>query len=463
VGISRKSWRRTFVVILRPYQQNLFDRIQTALRTGIKNPLVVSPTGSGKTALFCYIASRARSAGSDTLILVHRRELVTQTSETLRRFDVSHGIIQPGITPSLHECVQLGMVQTIARRLTKITPPKLIIVDEAHHAAAGQYKAIIAAFPNAAVVGFTATPLRLDGKGLGDYFGAILEGMSVEWLMKNGFLCRPKYYAPPTCADLSGIKKRAGDFASDQLAEAMTKPKVTGDVIAHYRKICPDARAVAFCVTIAHAEQVCAEFNAAGITSAIISGDMASDARKKLVADFGAGIVRVLVSVDVVSEGFDIPAVETAILLRKTQSLGLYLQQVGRILRPIEGKQAIVLDHVGNIAKHGLAEDERTWTLEGVEKSEGKKNEVSRNKQCTGCYAVYDRFRNSSCPECGHIESPKIPEQADGELVEIERIAKTPLTHLMKEVKTRDDLKRIAKAKGYKPGWIWHASKDLKI
>jgi len=451
------------MIQLRPYQQELFDRIQGALRSGTRNPLVVSPTGSGKTATFCYIAHRAKSAGSDTLILVHRRELVTQTSETLRRFDVTHGIIQPGITPSPHETIQLGMVQTITRRLTKIKSPKLIIVDEAHHAAAGQYKAIIAAFPNAAVVGFTATPLRLDGKGLGDYFGAIIEGMTVEWLMENGFLCRPKYYAPPTCADLSGIKKRAGDFASDQLAEAMTKPKVTGDVIAHYRKICPNARAVAFCVTIAHAEQVCAEFNAAGITSAIISGDMATDARKKLVADFGAGIVRVLVSVDVVSEGFDIPAVETAILLRKTQSLGLYLQQVGRILRPVEGKQAIVLDHVGNIEKHGLAEDERTWTLEGVEKSEGKKNEVSRNKQCTACYAVYDRFKNKSCPECGNVEMAKIPEQAEGELIEIKRIEKAPLRELMKEVKTREDLKRIAAIKGYKKGFVYYKAKELNL
>jgi superfamily II DNA or RNA helicase len=155
--------------------------------------------------------------------------------------------------------------------------------------------------------------------------------------------------------------------------------------------------------------------------------------------------------------------VDAAILLRKTQSLGLYLQQVGRVLRPAEGKQAVILDHVGNIAKHGLAEDEREWTLEGVEKKDAKKGEVSRTKQCGGCYAVYDRFRNSSCPECGHIEAPKIPEQTEGELVEIKRIEKAPLRDLMKEVKTREDLKRIAKVKGYKPGWIWHAAKDLKI
>jgi len=450
-------------VILRPYQQDLFDRIQKTVREGIPNPLVVSPTGSGKTALFCYIAHRASQAGNDVLILVHRTELITQTSATLDNYGVPHGIIQPSITPSPHHKVQLAMVQTVSRRLLRIKSPRLIIVDEAHHAVAGQYRAIMTAFPNATVIGFTATPLRLDGKGLGDYFGKIIEGQSVEWLMENGFLCRPKYYAPPTCADLSNIKKRAGDFASDQLAAAMTKPKVTGDVIAHYRKICPSARAVAFCVTIAHAEQVCFEFNSAGITAGIISGDMAKDARKKLVEDFAASRIKILVSVDVVSEGFDIPAVETAILLRKTQSLGLYLQQIGRILRPAEGKQAVILDHVGNIEKHGLAEDKREWSLEGIQKSDSKQGEVSRNKQCKGCYAVYDRFKNKFCPECGYVEEAKLPEVSEGELVEYKRIKDAPLSLLMKNVKTRADLKRIAEIKGYKKGFVYYKAKELNL
>jgi DNA repair protein RadD len=447
-------------MILRPYQQDLFAAIQQSLRDGSKAPLVVSPTGSGKTATFCYIAHRSVVP---TLILVHRTELVAQTSETLARYGVEHGIIQPSITPAPEHKVQLGMVQTIARRLTRITPPKLIIVDECHHMPASQYRAVVAAFPNARVIGFTATPLRLDGKGLGDFFDKIIEGPRVEWLMENGFLCRPKYYAPPTCADLSNIRKRAGDYAADQLAQAMTKPKVTGDVIAHYRKICPDARAVAFCVTLAHAEQVAAEFNAAGISAGVIRGDMDKQDRKRIVEDLADAKIKVMASVDTVSEGFDLPAVDAAILLRKTQSLGLYLQQIGRVLRPIEGKQAVILDHVGNIAKHGLAEDEREWSLEGVEKKEAKKSEVSRNKQCTGCYAVYDRFRNKSCPECGHEEAPKIPEQTEGELVEIKRIEKAPLRELMKEVKTREDLRRIAKVKGYKHGFVWYKAKELGI
>jgi len=452
-------------MILRPYQQDLFAEIQTELRSGVRAPLVVSPTGSGKTALFCYIAHRASQANNDVLILVHRAELIIQTSETLARYGVSHGIIQPGISPAPQHRVQLGMVQTIARRLTKITPPKLIIVDEAHHSAASQYKSIRAAFPCAVAIGFTATPLRLDGIGLKDHFSKIIQGKTVEWLIQNGFLCRPKYYAPPCLADFSRVRTKMGDYISSELANEMSRPQITGDVIAHYRKICPDARAVAFCCTLNHAEQVCAEFNDAGIASGLISGSMDKQSRKQLVQDFSDNKIKVMVSVDVISEGFDIPAVETAILLRKTKSLGLYLQQIGRILRPAEGKQAVVLDHVGNIATHGLAEDEREWTLEGVDKKQGASKEAAQTIQCKQCWLVYSR-KDYFCPGCGWSPSTKEIRVSDGELEEVTQITQIktrPLRELLNQVKTREDLKRIAKIKGYKKGWVWHISKELNL
>jgi len=446
---------------LRDYQQDLFSRIQGAIRRGVRSSLVVSPTGSGKTATFCYIASRAERAGSPTLILAHRRELITQTSGTLGKFQVRHGIIQPGITPDPGKIVQLGMVQTIARRLGRMAIPKLIIVDEAHHAAAGQYRAIIKAFPSAAVVGFTATPLRLDGKGLGDYFHEIIPGPAVEWLIENGHLCRPRYFAPPMIANMKGIKKRGGDYASDQLADAMTSARITGDAVKHYQKLTPNTRAVAFCVNIRHAEHVCSMFNAAGIPSGIIKGDMTADDRRKIVTDLADGRIRVMVSVDVISEGFDLPSVETAILMRPTQSLGLYLQQIGRILRPSPGKTATILDHAGNIARHGLAEDDREWSLEGRDKK-SKKTEAGTHKQCGSCYAMFLRLL-PSCPECGWTPPPPEPkefEHTDEELVEIRR---APIQMLLKDVKTRKDLKIIQKAKGYKPGWTYYMAKELQL
>jgi superfamily II DNA or RNA helicase len=447
-------------MILRDYQQELFDKIRDAINRGSRKPLVVSPTGSGKTALFCYIASKANNAGSKTLILVHRRELVSQTSETLNRFGVPHGIIQPGITPSPHCNVQLGMVQTITRRISKMQEPSLIVVDESHHVVSNTYARIIKAFPNAAVVGFTATPLRLDGKGLAGYFTEILLGPSVEWLMEQKHLCRPKYFAPPMKVSMKGIKKRGGDYAMDQAGDVMSNRVVIGDAVTHYRKLCDGARAVVFCCHIHHAETTMAQFIEAGIPSGIIHGAMKRDERKQVVADLSSGKIKIMVSVDVISEGFDLPSVEAAILLRPTTSLGLYLQQIGRILRPAQGKTAYVLDHVGNIERHGFAEDEREWTLEGVEKAKRGKQEVGTHRQCEGCYCMYER-KLPACPECDwQPESVAEIKHVDGELVEL---ARRPTQELLKEARTRADLKKIQKAKGYKAGWVFYKAKEMML
>ena len=445
---------------LRDYQQDLFDRIHGAVKRGVRNPLIVSATGSGKTALFCYLSHRSSQAGKRVLILVHRRELVTQTSATLKKFGVAHGIIQPGITPDPIALVQLGMVQTICRRVDKLQAPDLIITDEAHHSAAGTYKSILTAFPRAVSIGFSATPARLDGKGLLDYFSEIIEGPSVEWLMENGFLCRPKYYAPPMQAVLDGVKKRMGDYASDQLATAMDKPTITGDAVKHYQRICNGSRAVVFCCNVAHAEHVRESFHSAGIPSGIIHGALKDDQRKKVTQDFSDGIIKIMTAVDIISEGYDLPAMEAAILLRPTTSLALYLQQIGRALRPSEGKTAYILDHVGNIKRHGLAETPREWSLEGVDKKK-KASESLGMKQCTACFALVKPA--PICNECGHVfPLPKIKQltYVEGHLEEIKTL---PLKEALSVCKTRDDLKLLAKARGYKPGFVWHAAKEMNL
>lgn len=445
---------------LRPYQQDLFNRIRETINGGIRNPIVVSPTGSGKTATFCYIAHRTSKANNRVLILVHRSELVLQTSETLNKFGVDHGIIQAGIKPDPAKLVQIAMVQTISRRLSSTTPPNLIITDECHHSAANQYKAILTAFPEATSIGFTATPVRLDGKGLSEYFGKILIGQTVEWLMNNNFLVRPKYYAPPVQAILDGIKKRAGDYASDQLAAAMDKPTVTGDAVAHYKRICPESRAIVFCVNISHAEHVAAEFQSNGINSGIIHGGLKPDERKKIVQDLTSGQIKVMTSVDVVSEGFDLPAAEVAILLRPTTSLGLHLQQIGRVLRPSDGKKSIILDHVGNLRRHGLAEDEREWSLNGIDKK-AKKSESLGYKQCKRCFCLHKP--SPICPECGFVYALPKPKEMTYIEANLEEFKRKPISEILKHVKTRDELRLIQEAKGYKAGWVWHMAKELGL
>lgn len=448
-------------MILRPYQQSLFDEIHSAFRRDCRNPLVVSPTGSGKTVLFSYIANRIQQAGNRVIILVHRKELVTQTSRTFTAFGIPHGIIQTGVTPSHHNRAQIAMVQTLARRTDSTPPPNLIIIDEAHHVAAGQYKQIIAAYPKAYVLGVTATPQRLDGKGLSDFFSEIIMGPSVEWLMQEGFLSRPKYYAPPMKADFSGVKKRGGDFAQDQAATAMDKATITGDAVNHYSKICNGMPAIAFCVTVAHAMHVAEQFNSSGIMSATIHANMSNEERKKIVTDLATGKISVMTSCDIVSEGFDVPVVGAAILLRPTTSLGLHLQQICRVLRPCAGKtHSVILDHVGNLLRHGLAEDNREWSLAGQDKK-AKKSESIGLRQCKKCFCLHKPA--PICPECGHIQPE--PKQRKLSVIEgnLEEFKRMPIQLALKECKTRADLKALQKAKNYKPGWVFYMAKELNL
>jgi superfamily II DNA or RNA helicase len=203
------------------------------------------------------------------------------------------------------------------------------------------------------------------------------------------------------------------------------------------------------------------QFNGAGIPSGIIKGDMSSHERKQIIDNLTSGKIMNMVSVDVVSEGFDLPSVETGILLRKTQSLSLCLQQIGRILRPSEGKTAVILDHVGNLKTHGLAEDEREWTLEGITKKT-KKTESGTHTQCEDCYCMFDKLE-PACPECGWVKpkpTAKDFEHSDEDLVEIRR---KPLQILLRDVKTREELFVIAKIRKYHHGWVNHIARELKI
>lgn len=457
------------MLTLRHYQQTAVDGIRESFRTGRKAPLLVLPTGGGKTIVFSYIAANASARGKRVLVLVHRIELMRQTSDKLRQFGVDHGLINPLFTPTYWKPVQVASVQTLVRRLNKLaaTPPDLIIVDEAHHATAGTWRTIINAYPNALVLGVTATPCRGDGTGLGrdagGMFDDLITGPQVADLIKEGFLVAPKVYAPLERLDLSGLRTRMGDYEKQELERAVDKPRITGHAVEHYRKLCPGAPAVAFCVSIAHAEHVAAEFNAAGFRAVALDGSHDDDYRKRILKGLGTGEVHVVTSCDLISEGTDIPAIGCAILLRPTQSLGLYLQQVGRALRPCEGKDhAVVLDHVGNVLTHGMPDDPRDWTLDGEEKrSRGAKSEPTiRVQQCEQCFAVHPPA--PMCPHCGHVKAveSRAPEQVDGQLEEITAMNRAALRRQQNaevaKAKTREELERIAAARGYKPGWVAH-------
>ena len=441
---------------LRPYQNQLANDIRGAFGSGANRPLAVSPTGSGKTVLFSYITSQVLKRGSRVIIVAHRREILDQISATLKRVGVPHGFIQAGKSTS-NQPAMVASIQTLARRLDTIPAPDLVIIDEAHHSVSKSYVQMFAAWPTAKFIGVTATPERLDGKGLGAMFDRMVMGPSVQWLIDNGFLAQPVYYAPREVVDLSQVHTIAGDFDRSEAEEIVDTPRITGDAVTHYVRFCNRQRAVAFCISVAHAQHVADTFNSCGIPSASIDGTLDPEVRKQRVDDLTAGKILVLTSCELISEGFDLPAVNAAILLRPTQSLSMHLQQVGRALRPYPGKaNAIILDHVGNCLRHGLAEQERDWDLGGREKRL-KKSSLVETKQCSKCFAI---FAGTVCPQCGsqrEIATREI-EEVDGELqrLSIEDISKKREERREEgKCKTLDDFRALAKQRGYKLGWAF--------
>ena len=444
---------------LRPYQVQAVSSLRVAFRQGHNAALLVMPTGAGKTVVFTEIARSATQRGNSVFILVHRRELVKQASDKLTKAGVKHGIIAAGFDTSDHP-VQVASVQTLAKRLLTVpAEPDLIIIDECHHAVAGSWDKILTKFKTARVVGVTATPSRLDGRGLGSHFSTLVSGPSVEQLTELGFLSPHRVFAPPVIADLSNVKTRAGDYANDQLSAAMDRPTVTGDAVSHYRRLADGLPAIAFCCSIAHATSVCASFNAAGYRAKLVTGNMKMEERDEAISGLADGRTQILCSVDVVSEGTDVPAVSAAILLRPTQSEALYLQQVGRILRPQPGKIAIVLDHVGSTLKHGFVDDVRAWSLDSKPKRKKNDEPAPSVRQCPMCFAAFKP--QPACPCCG-FEFPVKPKrqltQREGELREMRRQDAIERREKRKEqgrARTLPELLALAKKKGYKPGWAY--------
>jgi DNA repair protein RadD len=447
------------MIRLRDYQSDCIGEIRAAYRAGRRSPLLVSPTGSGKTVMFAYISQGTSRKGNRVLILVHRQELVDQTCRTLLAFGVDHGVIAAGRSPDRTHAVQVGSVQTVVRRLDYFRPD-LIIIDEAHHGTAGSWRKVLDANPQARILGVTATPERLDGKGLKDVFDDLIRGPEVSWLIDNGHLSRPRYYAPPQAANLTGLHMRGGDYAKDELAKAMDDKAITGDAVEHYARICGGVPAVAFCVSVAHAQHVAEQFQAAGFRAAVLDGTLDRDSRRDRVKALGDGRLQVLTSCEIINEGFDLPIVTAAILLRPTMSLGLHLQQVGRVLRPAPGKdRAIILDHVGNLARHGFAEDVRDWSLEGRPKKKKRKadDEADVNvRQCPSCYCAHAPA--ASCPECGHVYqlTQREIEVRDGTLVELDvEAVRRQRKDEQRGAQTLDDLIALGRARNYKNPAIW--------
>ncbi len=444
---------------LRDYQIRIIDEARALMQGGVKSMLITSPCGSGKTVLTAHILNTAAKKGMASLFIVHRRELIKQSVETFKEVGIHHGVIASGWSENPKALVQIASVQTLARRIQFLKKPRLIVWDECHHCAAASWNKIHEHYNDAYHIGLSATPIRMDRKGLGKYFKEMICGPSVRWLIDNDYLSDYKIYAPSTI-NTSGVHILAGDFNKLELANAADKPSITGDAIAEYKKLAMGKRAVVFCVSIQHSKHVVEEFNKAGIMAAHIDGETDTDLRDYTIGRFRNGEIKVLSNVDLVGEGFDLPALEVAILLRPTRSPALYLQQIGRALRPFGGKTiAIILDHAGNAIAHGLPDDDREWSLDGlIEKKESEKQ--IKIKTCPLCYAVQQPWLKV-CKYCGHEfeGKPREVEKKEGDLVEVDiekvrahnaEIWKATKTNELWQAKTREQLIELGKARNYK-------------
>jgi DNA repair protein RadD len=444
------------------YQVTILDEIRQAYRKGKNRPLLVAPTGSGKTCMFSAICKGAAAKGSRVMILVHRQELIDQVSATLREFSVPHGIISPDYFIS-RDAVQVASVFTLIRRFKKVRYPDLIIIDEAHHAIPqSSWGTAIKAFPKARLLGVTATPVRLSGQGLGDTFDTLIMGPTVQALIDAGRLAPVDIYAPPSI-DVSKFKTRMGEFVHADVQAAADRPSVTGDAIEHYYRHAQGKRAAVFCVSVEHATHIAAQANGAGISAVMIDSKMDRELRRQVIKDFGHGKIKWLVSVDLISEGFDCPGIEVGISLRPTASLGLWLQQCGRILRTSPGKdRALILDHAGNTLRHGLPTESRHWTLSGCgpkKAGDGPKNDSVR--VCPKCFSA-GRSGGRTCGNCGftfEIESRTIARKK-GTLEKItpEQAEKIRERQAVDQAKSLQAIIDLGTRRGYKDpaGWASH-------
>jgi DNA repair protein RadD len=439
---------------LYPDQIQILDEARARFRGGARSVLLLAPTGFGKTVVGAEMVSNSALRGNIIWFLNHRRELIRQTSRSFHEQGIPHGTIQAGHVSDRLARVQVASVQTITRKLNDLPPPSFIIADEAHHVASASWARIVDQFPNAKILGLTATPWRLDGTGLGHWFETMAEGPTTEWLIANNRLSPFRLFAPAT-PNLTGIKTVGGDYERSALASAMDKPIITGDAVAHYKTLCLGKRAVAFCVGIDHSKNVAAQFRDAGISAAHIDGQMSNEERDQVFQAFERGDIHVLCNVDLIGEGVDVPAIECVILLRPTKSLTHYLQSVGRGLRLAPNKsECVILDHAGNSLKHGLPDDVREWSLADREKKSRAAPAEVAIKTCSECFYV---FRPApKCPQCGHVPEVKAREieQVAGTLAEVTSI---PRAKFKKQGKagSLDDLIRLGRERGYKNPTFW--------
>jgi len=447
---------------LRPYQDSAIANFDKCVLEGRRKILIVAPTGSGKTVIAAKIVQREASAGRAVLFIAPRRELVHQASAKLQAVGVAHAYILAGDNRhNAYARVQIASIDTLRARSHKLQllNPQVILIDEAHLYVTKIRTELLATWPTALLVGLTATPSRKDGRGLGVLFDELIQVSTVAELTELHYLVPARYFSISE-PDMSRVATVAGDYKQDDAATAMAP--LIGDIAQTWLSRAGGRRTVVFCMTVAHSVSLCALFASAGVRAEHVDGKTPLDLRGAILARFAAGETQVLCNVQVASIGFDLPAVDCIVLARPTKSLVMYLQMIGRGLRPAPDKtDCLILDHSGTVHRLGFAADERYWSLDGhADLSTAKAmREIASGKDmtCPNCFCVFCGGR--VCPVCNHYIAPRgeLVRNMEGELVEVG-------AHLPVDDASRlaffAELRGHGDIRGFKPGFAAHKYRE---
>lgn len=444
---------RARVIQLRDYQLRAEEQLRLALRI-YRMVLLVLPTGGGKGVLIAWIMRSAFLKGKRVLFAAHREEILAQVAKHLEALGVPFGWIASGM-PAGDAQVMVGSIQTMARRVDRLPDFDIVLVDEAHHAAAPTWKAVIDRYVLAIVIGFTATPYRTDGTGLGSVgFQYLICVAQIHELIEQGYLVPPRVFCPPG-PSLAKVKVTAGDYNMKAAAAILDRPVITGNIISHWKKLAEGRPTICFTTGLHHSKEVVAAFVAAGVLAEDV--DAGSKDREGALRRFSSGETLVLVNCGLFTEGTDLPLCSCVIHARPTMSPSLCRQMTGRPLRLYGDKvDAIIIDAVGNTVRHGLPTDPETYTLLGRERR--SKEPVPSVTVCHRCFAVYSS-RLETCPGCGEAKRHK-PRAAiktvDGELVEAGKLALAQWgRHVSQDERIAflAEKMRVAREREYKPKW----------
>ena len=440
---------------LRPYQLALKNKAREAFKNN-KRVILLAPCGSGKTVIASSIMQDAIKKGNKVWFIVHRSELMKQANDTLERYGIPK------------KNLEVYMVQSLAHKLDKIKEePNLIIVDECQHSSSSTYRKIINQYPNAYILGLSATPTRLTGKPLGDIYETIISEVTAKQLIEMKYLADYSYYAPELNIDFNNIKIKAGDYDTEDVNRVMSKAKIYGDIIKTYKKLANNKKTILYCASIEYSKKMEKLFSENGYKIKHFDGTTPEKERQQIVEDFRNNKIQMLTNVDLIGEGFDVPDCECVLLLRPTQSLNLFIQSSTRCLRKNGDKKAIIIDYVNNIQKHGLPTMDRQWSLDKKVKEYDNENDdgTLRIRVCKECFSTFEG--GDVCPYCGaeyELTAIEIENIKEVQLKKVEEERELKRQQIMsktaekakkytkpEECKTFYELVEFGKIRGYKP------------